>query len=188
MLITFNQEDSKDFSVEGGGGLPKLPVGSYNIDMAIVNIDSVQKENAPLKLAVTYAVVDPKATTLSTGQQFGDYINVQSQSPVAAKIARQTVAKLGYAVTGDKDIIAKGQLSFDHTLYNKPFNANVTATETDGGKNGNGNDIVYKNVNIGKVEPLTGANTQQSQPQQSYGNTAQPQQQQQQPAAWGAPQ
>lgn len=185
MLITFNPEDSKDFNVEGGGGLPKLPAGTYNIDMAIVNIEPVQKENAPLKLAVTYAVVNPKATTLSAGQQFGDYINIQSQSPVAAKIARQTVAKLGYAITGDKDIMAKGQLQFDSSLYNRPFTASVTATETDGGKDSQGNDIVYKNINIGKVEPITGSAP--AQPQQPAYNNAQPQAQTQ-PAAWGAPQ
>lgn len=185
MLITFNPEDSKDFNVEGGGGLPKLPAGTYNIDMAIVSIEPVQKENAPLKLAVTYSVVNPKDTTLSVGQQFGDYINIQSQHELAAKIARQTVAKLGYAVTGDKDIMAKGQLNFDQSLYNRPFTASVTATETNGGKDEKGNDIIYKNVNIGKVEPLTGNSASQPQ-QQSYNNT-QPQQQQQ-PPAWGAPQ
>ena len=88
MLITFNPEDSKDFNVEGGGGLPKLPVGVYDIDMAIVNIDAVQKDNAPLKLALTYAVVNPKSTTLSAGQQFGDYINIQNPSPIAPSQAR----------------------------------------------------------------------------------------------------
>lgn len=188
MLITFNPEDSKDFNVEGGGGLPKLPVGVYDIDMAIVNIDAVQKDNAPLKLAVTYAVVNPKSTTLSAGQQFGDYINIQNPNPLTSKIARQTIAKLGFGVTGDKEIMAKGQLNFDASLYNRPFSAVVTATETAGGLDDKGNTITYKNVNIGKVAPITtNGNTQPTQQPTNNGYNTQPQQQTQ-PAAWGAPQ
>lgn len=186
MLITFAPEDSKNFNVEGGGGLPKLPVGQYDIEMSIVNIEPVHKNNAPMKLAVTYAVANPKATTLSVGQQFGDYINIQNQNPLTAKIARQTVAKLGYAVTGDKDIMAKGQLNFDHSLYNKPFNAIVNSTESDGGADTSGDPITYKNINIGKVEPITGSNAQPTQQATQLTYNAAPQGEQQ-PAEWGAP-
>lgn len=181
MLITFNPEDSKDFNVEGGGGLPKIPAGTYEADIKIINIEESQTQNGQFRLGVTYEVVKSNDGKLSTGTQFGDYINIQSTSPDASRIARQTVAKLGFAVTGDKDIMAKGQLNFDHTLYNVPFTARVVSKESEGGVDDKGKPIVYKNINIGKVSPIQQGNAQQP---ANNGYNAQPQGQAQQPAAW----
>lgn len=189
MLITFQPEDSKDFSVDGGG-LPKPPLGDYSETIKIANIEEGATRAGAATLIVTYEfVTSARPDVVPVGFKFADAINIGHTSLLPAKIARQSIAKLAYATTGDKDILAKGSFEFGSAIYNIPFNANFVCKESDGGVDENGKPRVYKNINFGKLIPIINSGQQQQ-----AGNANQPQsgsvENDNQPAAataWGQP-
>lgn len=179
MLITFQPEDSKDFSVDGGGS-SKPPIGTYNETIQIVNIEEGFTRNNLPKVDVTFEFMTSiKPEDVPIGFQFVDNINIGAQNLIPAQIARQTLAKLIYATTGDKNIIASGRATFDENNLNKPFKASFVCKETPGGTDDQGKPKMYKNINFGKVVPMGDA----SQSQQTGNNNQQPAQNT--TTAWG---
>lgn len=190
MLITFQPEDSKDFSVDGGG-LPKPPIGDYSETIKIVNIEEGMTRANTATLIVTYEFVTSiSPDVVPIGFKFADAINIGHANLIPAKIARQSIAKLAYATTGDKDILAKGSFEFGSAIYNIPFKANFACKESEGGTDESGKPKVYKNISFGKLIPMIGSN--QTQQAGNYNQPPSADNHNQQPAqaattAWGQP-
>lgn len=172
MIFTFEPQDFEGFTV-GGAGLPKLPVGDYAAEVKLISIETVENQDKTTKIAIMLEVVRD-AAGLPAGTQFGEYLNTQSNSPVATRIANETIANIAYAITGDKDIIEKRTIDFNQGI-GVPFHAVFACKESSGKVDNEGKTVIYKNINFKKLTPIEQGGNAAPQQQSTYGQPAQQQ-------------
>lgn len=154
-------------------GFPLPPLGIYpNIALKIIESIDGETKKQEAKIDIIFEIGDGELP----GYQFKLTYTIGSSNPIAARIAREALIGIASAITDNPNIHKSGNFNFDSKLYNRPFVGTLTITNQ-ANLDSNGNP--YKQGNLSKLMPISGAPQQGNQPagQPQQNNYQQPAQQ-----------
>ena len=172
MFISTTAPKLQNFDPTKSGQFELPPLGIYNEQFKVANLEEGQTKKGDGKLDITFEIL----TGSIQGFRFTLSYNVGNSKQQTAEWAVQDVMRIGYGVTGNKNY-GRDAGGFDtNDLYNNAFGATLTVVDS---KNQKDDGTFFPEASFTKITPIeqpnNQANNQANSMSQQAGNSSQPQ-------------